>query len=68
MKLQHFDAKISDFGLAKFGPQGDQSHVSSRVLGTRGYFAPEYIATGIHLIDFFVFVITLGSYTCKVYR
>ncbi|KAI6676813.1 hypothetical protein NL676_037609 [Syzygium grande] len=42
----HFDAKISDFGLAKFGPQGDQSHVSSRVLGTRGYFAPEYIATG----------------------
>ncbi|XP_056164082.1 probable serine/threonine-protein kinase PBL3 [Syzygium oleosum] len=42
----HFDAKISDFGLAKYGPQGDQSHVSSRVLGTRGYFAPEYIATG----------------------
>ncbi|XP_010068790.2 probable serine/threonine-protein kinase PBL3 [Eucalyptus grandis] len=42
----HFDAKISDFGLAKFGPQGDQSHVSSRVLGTRGYFAPEYIISG----------------------
>lgn len=42
----HFDAKISDFGLAKFGPQGDQSHVSSRVLGTRGYFAPEYITSG----------------------
>ncbi|XP_048134987.1 probable serine/threonine-protein kinase PBL9 [Rhodamnia argentea] len=42
----HFDAKISDFGLAKFGPQGDQSHVSSRLLGTTGYFAPEYIATG----------------------
>ncbi|XP_077224191.1 putative serine/threonine-protein kinase PBL11 [Tasmannia lanceolata] len=41
-----FTAKISDFGLAKFGPQGDKSHVSTRVLGTRGYFAPEYLATG----------------------
>ncbi|KAJ4711293.1 Protein kinase [Melia azedarach] len=41
-----FNAKISDFGLAKFGPLGDKSHVSTRVLGTRGYFAPEYIATG----------------------
>ncbi|KAF8021501.1 hypothetical protein BT93_G1824 [Corymbia citriodora subsp. variegata] len=42
----HFDAKISDFGLAKFGPQDGQSHVSTRILGTRGYFAPEYITTG----------------------
>ncbi|KAF8399438.1 hypothetical protein HHK36_015303 [Tetracentron sinense] len=41
-----FNAKLSDFGLAKFGPQGDKSHVSTRILGTRGYFAPEYIATG----------------------
>ncbi|KAL9424127.1 hypothetical protein AB3S75_036080 [Citrus x aurantiifolia] len=41
-----FNAKISDFGLAKFGPLGDKSHISTRVLGTRGYFAPEYIATG----------------------
>lgn len=44
--LQDFTPKISDFGLAKLGPQGDRSHISSRVLGTRGYFAPEYIATG----------------------
>lgn len=44
--MQDFNAKISDFGLAKFGPLGDKSHISTRVLGTRGYFAPEYIATG----------------------
>ncbi|KAF5183882.1 Serine/threonine-protein kinase BIK1 [Thalictrum thalictroides] len=38
--------KLSDFGLAKYGPQGDKSHISTRILGTRGYFAPEYVATG----------------------
>ena len=44
--LQEFNAKISDFGLAKAGPTGDHSHVSTQVLGTQGYAAPEYIATG----------------------
>ncbi|CAL0327696.1 unnamed protein product [Lupinus luteus] len=38
--------KISYFGLAKAGPTGDRSHVSTQVLGTEGYAAPEYIATG----------------------
>jgi len=33
--------------LAKNGPQGDKSHVSTRVMGTFGYAAPEYVATGI---------------------
>ncbi|KAF5443285.1 hypothetical protein F2P56_035854 [Juglans regia] len=41
-----FNPKLSDFGLARYGPQDDQSHISSRVLGTRGYFAPEYFAKG----------------------
>ncbi|KAK6261608.1 hypothetical protein QUC31_007424 [Theobroma cacao] len=41
-----FNAKLSDFGLAKAGPVGDNSHVSTQVLGTQGYAAPEYIATG----------------------
>ncbi|XP_062168541.1 probable serine/threonine-protein kinase PBL3 [Alnus glutinosa] len=41
-----FNAKLSDFGLAKAGPTGDRSHVSTRVMGTQGYAAPEYIATG----------------------
>ncbi|KAE8652573.1 probable serine/threonine-protein kinase PBL3 isoform X1 [Cucumis sativus] len=41
-----FNAKLSDFGLAKAGPTGDRTHVSTQVMGTQGYAAPEYIATG----------------------
>lgn len=44
--LQNYNAKISDFGLAKLGPSGGDSHVTTRVMGTYGYAAPEYIATG----------------------
>ncbi|ERN12569.1 probable serine/threonine-protein kinase PBL17 [Amborella trichopoda] len=41
-----YTAKLSDFGLAKDGPMGDQTHVSTRVMGTYGYAAPEYVMTG----------------------
>lgn len=41
-----YTAKLSDFGLAKGGPEGDQTHVSTRVMGTYGYAAPEYVMTG----------------------
>ncbi|XP_059633241.1 serine/threonine-protein kinase RIPK-like [Cornus florida] len=41
-----YTAKLSDFGLAKDGPEGDHTHVSTRVMGTHGYAAPEYILTG----------------------
>ena len=43
---QNYDTKLSDFGLAKDGPTDDKSHVSTRVMGTYGYAAPEYLATG----------------------
>ncbi|ONM20043.1 Serine/threonine-protein kinase [Zea mays] len=43
---QDYTAKLSDFGLAKAGPEGDQTHVSTRVMGTYGYAAPEYVMTG----------------------
>ncbi|KAF8080237.1 hypothetical protein N665_0963s0002 [Sinapis alba] len=43
---QDFDTKLSDFGLAKLGSIGDTLHVSSRVMGTYGYCAPEYQRTG----------------------
>ncbi|XP_068660520.1 serine/threonine-protein kinase RIPK-like [Aristolochia californica] len=41
-----YEAKLSDFGLAKDGPEGDDTHVSTRVMGTQGYAAPEYVMTG----------------------
>lgn len=44
--FQDYTAKLSDFGLAKDGPEGDETHVSTRVMGTQGYAAPEYIMTG----------------------
>ncbi|KAG4973517.1 hypothetical protein AAZX31_11G083700 [Glycine max] len=43
---EDYNAKISDFGLAKLGPSGGDSHVSTRIMGTYGYAAPEYVATG----------------------
>ncbi|CAD5180745.1 unnamed protein product [Musa acuminata subsp. malaccensis] len=44
--FQDYKARLSDFGLAKDGPEGDDTHVSTRVMGTHGYAAPEYIMTG----------------------
>ncbi|CAI5511483.1 unnamed protein product [Closterium sp. Naga37s-1] len=39
-------AKLSDFGLARAGPEGDRTHVSTQVVGTVGYAAPENVLTG----------------------
>ncbi|KAK4491492.1 hypothetical protein RD792_002242 [Penstemon davidsonii] len=41
-----YHAKLSDFGLAKMGPTESKSHVTTQVMGTCGYAAPEYVATG----------------------
>ncbi|KAK3020927.1 hypothetical protein RJ639_046583 [Escallonia herrerae] len=46
---QSYNAKISDFGLAKMGPSASHSHVTTRVMGTYGYAAPEYVATALLL-------------------
>nr|KYP66568.1 hypothetical protein KK1_012865 [Cajanus cajan] len=43
---EDYNPKISDFGLAKLGPPIGDSHVTTRIMGTHGYAAPEYIATG----------------------
>ena len=50
--MQEFNSKLSDFGLAKAGPTGDRTHVSTQVMGTHGYAAPEYVATGPYNIHF----------------
>ncbi|GJP55835.1 hypothetical protein CLOM_g14859 [Closterium sp. NIES-68] len=39
-------AKVSDFGLAKVGPVGDQSYVETKVKGTPGYIDPAYMERG----------------------
>lgn len=43
---QDFNAKLSDFGLAIDGPEENQTHITTRIMGTHGYAAPEYINTG----------------------
>ncbi|XP_061345753.1 serine/threonine-protein kinase PCRK1-like [Gastrolobium bilobum] len=43
---EQWKAKLSDFGLARLGPSDGLTHVSTAVVGTMGYAAPEYIQTG----------------------
>ncbi|KAK6122261.1 hypothetical protein DH2020_043994 [Rehmannia glutinosa] len=37
--------KIADFGMARLFPE-DQTHVNTRIAGTNGYMAPEYLMHG----------------------
>ncbi|KAK3138265.1 hypothetical protein QOZ80_5AG0366590 [Eleusine coracana subsp. coracana] len=41
----NFEPKVSDFGMARIQAGGD-THVSTRVMGTFGYLAPEYATSG----------------------
>ncbi|XP_022143777.1 probable serine/threonine-protein kinase PBL19 [Momordica charantia] len=43
---EQWNAKLSDFGLARLGPPEGFTHVSTAVVGTMGYAAPEYVQTG----------------------
>ncbi|KAJ3672093.1 hypothetical protein LUZ60_006814 [Juncus effusus] len=44
-----FTPKVTDFGLAREAPEGTH-HISTRVMGTFGYVAPEYAMTGHVLV------------------
>ncbi|MFS8011046.1 putative protein kinase RLK-Pelle-PERK-1 family [Helianthus anomalus] len=41
----NFDAQVADFGLAKLAMDSN-THVTTRVMGTFGYMAPEYASSG----------------------
>ncbi|XP_065019201.1 probable serine/threonine-protein kinase At1g01540 [Musa acuminata AAA Group] len=43
---KHWTPKVSDFGLAKLLGTG-RTYVTTRVMGTFGYVAPEYASTGM---------------------
>nr|XP_043635881.1 probable serine/threonine-protein kinase At1g01540 [Erigeron canadensis] len=43
---RHWNPKVSDFGLAKL-LGSESSYVTTRVMGTFGYVAPEYASTGM---------------------
>ncbi|XP_020080499.1 probable serine/threonine-protein kinase PBL19 isoform X2 [Ananas comosus] len=58
---EEFRPKLSDFGLAREGPSAGNTHVSTAVMGTYGYAAPDYVETG-HLTvksDVFSFGVVL---------
>lgn len=42
---KNFEARVSDFGLAKLAADLN-THITTRVMGTFGYMAPEYASSG----------------------
>lgn len=65
--IQEFNANLSDFGLAKAGPTGDHTHVSTQVVGTQGYAAPEYLATGLNICSVITLLFHFFFFLCICY-
>ncbi|XP_009763890.1 G-type lectin S-receptor-like serine/threonine-protein kinase SD2-5 [Nicotiana tabacum] len=61
---QNFNAKISDFGLSKL-IEKDKSNVVTRMRGTPGYLAPEWLRSVItEKVDVYAFGIVLLEVLC----
>ncbi|KAH7847846.1 hypothetical protein Vadar_030845 [Vaccinium darrowii] len=43
---ESYNAKMTNFGLARLGPSVSETHLTTQVVGTYGYAAPEYVAAG----------------------
>ncbi|XP_029121310.1 G-type lectin S-receptor-like serine/threonine-protein kinase SD2-5 [Elaeis guineensis] len=60
----NFNAKVSDFGLAKMIDR-DQSHVMTRMRGTPGYLAPEWLTSRItEKVDIYSFGVVVMEIVC----
>ncbi|RWR89197.1 G-type lectin S-receptor-like serine/threonine-protein kinase SD2-5 [Cinnamomum micranthum f. kanehirae] len=61
---ENFNAKISDFGLSKLIDR-DQSQVMTKMRGTRGYLAPEWLSSKItEKVDVYSFGIVVLEIVC----
>lgn len=49
------------------GPEGSDTHVTTRVMGTYGYAAPEYVNTGTNTKPVFNFL-TLNSQKMQLFQ
>jgi len=60
----NFDAKVADFGLSKLIDR-DQSHVVTRMRGTPGYMAPEWLTSQItEKVDVYSFGVVVMEIIC----
>lgn len=70
----NFNARLGDFGLARFCDRSSYGHQSQQLVGTRGYIAPEYLAMGasvetdVYSFGVLALVVATGRYEINDYH